>query len=108
MNPHKRYTYNPYRIIAYTTAFILLVSLIPILTHQSKQWTLKGFQSQKLNWESCYDSAQCTSFKVPVDYAQLEKNLTTTQTFTLQVLRHRATNHLHSAHLFSCCTLARS
>ena len=92
MNPHKRYTYNPYRIIAYTTAFILLVALIPILTHHGKQWTLKDFQSQKLNWETCYDSAQCVSFKVPVDYAQLEKNLTTTQTFTLQVLRHKATN----------------
>ena len=92
MNPHKRYTYNPYRIIAYTTAFILLVALIPLFTHHGKQWTLKDFQTQTLKWETCYDSAECTSFKVPVDYNELKNNLTTTHTFTLQVLRVKATD----------------
>ena len=95
MNPHKRYTYNPYRIIAYTTAFILLVALIPIFTHHGKQWTLKDFQTQTLKWETCYDSAECTSFKVPVDYNELKNNLTTTHTFTLQVLRVKATDQKH-------------
>jgi len=48
---------------------------------------LATFQSQKLVWKSCGSDLQCTTLKVPMDYAAIDKN-----TFTLSVIRHLATD----------------
>ena len=48
-------------------------------------WDMKAFNSQELNWQDCYDSFECATFFVPVDYENLNG-----QTFALKVLRHQA------------------
>ena len=49
--------------------------------------SLSDYQRQVLHWSSCYDVFECSSIKVPIDYSDM-----TTGSFTLQVLRHRATD----------------
>lgn len=54
---------------------------------KDNNWTLDKFNSQKLDWQDCYDGFECSTFKVPVDYEKISK-----QTFTLKVLRHSASD----------------
>ena len=49
--------------------------------------SLSNYQRQVLHWSSCYDVFECSSIKIPIDYSDM-----TTGSFTLQVLRHRATD----------------
>ena len=49
--------------------------------------TLAQYQSQKLNWSTCYDNFECTYLQVPVDYLNLKDGR-----FNLRVLRHKATS----------------
>ena len=55
-------------------------------THPSFK-SLGDYQRQVLHWSSCHDAFECSSIKVPIDYSDM-----TTGSFTLQVLRHRATD----------------
>ena len=50
-------------------------------------WDLNKYQHQSLRWNSCYDSFQCTTLRVPVDYENIDSRF-----FTLQVLRHLASD----------------
>lgn len=63
------------------TTFLTLTGLTP--SHAAS--TLTAFQQQKLNWKSCGDNLQCTTFKVPMDYNAIDAN-----TFTLFVSRYLA------------------
>ena len=85
---------HPFRIIIYTATFLIFVALIPTITTKlNTSWDLAKFQSQKLNWKTCQDgTVQCATFKVPVDYSTIENHQSTKNTFTLFVLRHKATD----------------
>ena len=72
--------------LALTIFFVLGISFL-FLNKNSETWTLKDYKSQELNWRNCYDGYQCTSFKVPVDYENVDN-----QSFDLKVLRHNALN----------------
>ncbi len=65
--------------------FVLAGSVVGYRVLTNPGWSLKKFQTQPLNWSSCYGNFDCTSFKVPVDYNAIDD-----RTFTLQVLRHKA------------------
>jgi len=66
-------------------AIISLATAVLLTNNNSQAWGLKDYSSQKLNWQDCYGEFQCSSFKVPVDYDNLnEKN------FVLKVLKHSA------------------
>jgi pimeloyl-ACP methyl ester carboxylesterase len=69
-------------------ALAIIVALgiaVVTLDKDSKTWNLADYESQKLNWQDCYDGYQCSSFKVPVDYEKVDNN-----SFTLKVLRQQA------------------
>lgn len=69
-----------------STAILTLAIISPTnAATTSAQPTLATFQSQKLNWKSCGSDLQCTTFKVPMDYAAIDSH-----TFTLSVTRHLA------------------
>ena len=69
-----------------STASALLLAL-GIMTPVYATNTLATFQSQKLSWKNCGSDLQCTSFKVPMDYASIDNN-----TFTLAVIKHIASD----------------
>ena len=46
---------------------------------------LAAYESQKLDWATCYENFECTDLRVPIDYADL-----TVGTFKLAVLRYKA------------------
>lgn len=74
--------------IAALLGLVLIVGIfIGVKKATSPNWTLAKFESQHLSWSNCYSSYQCSSFRVPVDYEKIDGTF-----FTLQVLRHRATD----------------
>jgi pimeloyl-ACP methyl ester carboxylesterase len=77
--------------LKYKSALLGLVVIISIVVaviitnNNSKVWGLNDYNSQKLDWQDCYGEFQCSSFKVPIDYDNMnDKN------FILQVLKHNA------------------
>ena len=76
------------RLASFLVALVLIVVAAILVIHQSEEsnWTLEKFYSQELNWQECYEDFECSSFKVPVNYQEIND-----RTFTLEVLRHRAT-----------------
>ena len=68
------------------SALIITMALVYAVPSQATSPIAK-FQQQKLNWESCGDNLQCTTFKVPMDYNSIDAN-----TFTLYVSRYLATD----------------
>ena len=48
---------------------------------------LAAYENQKLNWNTCYKTFECTDLLVPIDYADL-----TVGTFKISVLRYKAQN----------------
>ena len=93
--------HNPFHTRLRTTIFIIFAILIaalltPLSLNLNSSWTLAKFQSQTLDWKSCLDdTVQCASFKVPVDYNTITNKKSTKDVFTLQVLRHKATDPKH-------------
>ena len=77
------------RLASITALSVLLFSIFTqgssASTPAVSSWTLQKFDSQTLNWTPCNDGFECSSFKVPVDYNNLNG-----QTFTLQVIKHDA------------------
>jgi pimeloyl-ACP methyl ester carboxylesterase len=71
-------------LLALAIVFVSGVAIL-FINHDSKAWTLEDYKSQELNWRDCYDGFECSSFKVPVNYAKVDN-----QSFTLKVLRHNA------------------
>jgi pimeloyl-ACP methyl ester carboxylesterase len=71
-------------LLALAIVFVSGVVIL-LINNDSKTWTLEDYKSQELNWRSCYDGFECSSFKVPVDYTKIDN-----QSFTLKVLRHNA------------------
>ena len=59
-------------------------SAIP--AHAAKP-TLSTYTSQTMTWRDCGGGLLCSSFKVPMDYTDIDGN-----TFTLQVVKHPASN----------------
>ena len=93
--------HNPFHTRLRTTIFIIFAILIaalvtPLSLNLNSSWTLAKFQSQTLDWKSCLDdTVQCASFKVPVYYNTITNKKSTKEVFTLQVLRHKATDPKH-------------
>jgi len=77
--------------LKYKSALLGLVVIISIgaaviiANNNSQVWGLKDYNSQKLDWQDCYGEFQCSSFKVPVDYDNMDN-----ENFVLQVLKHSA------------------
>jgi pimeloyl-ACP methyl ester carboxylesterase len=69
-------------LLALAIVFVSGAAIL-FINHDSKVWTLEDYKSQELNWRDCYDGFECSSFKVPVNYAKVDN-----QSFTLKVLRH--------------------
>jgi len=72
------------------SAVVIVLLFFGISTFQSNHPSFKSladYQNQSLHWSSCYDAFECSSIKVPIDYNNIATGL-----FTLQVLRHRATD----------------
>ncbi len=66
----------------------LLTSCASLLTYKNKKsWTLEALQSQELRWKTCYESFQCATLIVPVDYNAIGEDV-----FNLEVLRYKATD----------------
>lgn len=82
MKTHKRSL-----IAAALGLLVLLGSVVAVHIAINPNWNLAKFQSQQLRWGNCYGDFQCSSFKVPVDYNAIDG-----RTFTLQVLRRKATD----------------
>jgi len=80
MNRHLRLL-----LTSLASAGLLLASVHAYAQTQSNP--LKEFQTQSLNWKDCGDGLQCTTFKVPMNYDAIDKNI-----FTLSVVRHAATD----------------
>ena len=57
---------------------------------------LAKYESQKLDWSTCYDNFQCTELLVPIDYADL-----TVGTFKISVLRYQAQDQKKSHRLIN-------
>ncbi len=78
-------------IFAGALALVIALSAINFKANKPSEikapWTMAKFNSQQIKWESCYDSFQCGSFLVPIDYQNLKMG-----TFRLQALRHQALN----------------
>ncbi len=73
---------------------IALSAVVVINNTDTKFWGLKEYNSQKLDWQDCYEEFQCSSFKVPIDYDNMDD-----KNFVLNVLKHSAvdqTNKLGS------------
>ncbi len=77
-----------------TTVFgLLLVVVMLAFTLPSVKnvfqstWTIKDFQTQKLDWKGCYETYKCAVLKVPMDYDHIDKNI-----FHILVLKHEALN----------------
>ena len=51
--------------------------------------SIESFYNQELNWRSCYDQFQCSSFSVPIDYQNPKLGK-----FKIAVMRHLAPNAL--------------
>ena len=77
------FKYKP-RLLAIAILILLGIS-VAWISKESKTWALEDYYSQDLNWRECYDGFECSSFKVPVDYDNLNN-----QNFSLEVLRHKA------------------
>ena len=76
------------RLYVILLVVVLAVGSFPTYLHlHSNSWNIQKFQSQHLNWKSCYTSLECTTLVVPVDYNKIDD-----QVFHLQVLRHKASN----------------
>ncbi|MTA24974.1 MAG: alpha/beta fold hydrolase, partial [Actinobacteria bacterium] len=73
------------KVLALFLVVVLVVIGSLIKQTNLRSWTLKEFNSQELRWQDCYGDFQCSTFKVPVDYENIDN-----KTFTLSVLRHRA------------------
>lgn len=73
------------KVLALFLVVVLVVIGSLIKQTNLRSWTLKEFNSQELRWQDCYGDFQCSTFKVPVDYENIDN-----RTFTLSVLRHRA------------------
>ena len=76
------------KVIASGIAIVLV--FYGISAYKSTHPTFKSlgdYQRQVFHWSSCYDAFECSSIKVPIDYSDM-----TIGSFTLQVLRHRATD----------------
>jgi len=77
--------------LKYKSALLGLVVIISIVVaviitnNNSQAWGLKDYNSQKLDWQDCYGDFQCSSFKVPIDYENMDN-----ENFVLQVLKHSA------------------
>lgn len=77
-----------YKLILLATAIVVALGIsVQLANNNSKAWTLEDYKSQELNWQQCYNSFECSSFKVPVDYEKIDD-----QSFTLKVLRHNASD----------------
>ena len=77
------------RLASFFLALVLIAASVILVIRQTNEssWSLEKFYTQELNWQECYEDFECSSFKVPVDYQEINDN-----TFTLEVLRHSATN----------------
>ena len=64
---------------------IALSAVVVINNTDSKAWGLKEYNSQILDWQDCYGEFQCSSFKVPIDYENIDN-----ENFVLKVLKHSA------------------
>ena len=64
---------------------IALSAVVVINNTDSKAWGLKEYNSQILDWQDCYGEFQCSSFKVPIDYENIDN-----KNFVLKVLKHSA------------------
>ena len=65
---------------AFTLLFVTACSSTP-----SKPFTtIQDFQSQRLNWKTCYEDFKCAELLVPIDYTDFA-----TGTFKLALLRYR-------------------
>ena len=64
---------------------IALSAVVVINNTDSKAWGLKEYNSQILDWQNCYGEFQCSSFKVPIDYENIDN-----KNFVLKVLKHSA------------------
>jgi pimeloyl-ACP methyl ester carboxylesterase len=66
----------------------LLFSIFVIINKKSDQtWNISKYNSQIIKWESCYESFECGSFKVPINYEAMASG-----SFTLQLIRRSATD----------------
>jgi len=75
-----------FKVILLTLAIIFALGITAvILSKDSKTWNLEDYKSQELNWRDCYGGYECSSFKVPVDYENVDSH-----SFNLKVLRHNA------------------
>ena len=75
-----------YKSVLLGLVVIFSVSAAVLITNNSTQsWGIKDYNSQKLDWQDCYGEFQCSSFKVPVDYDNMDEKY-----FVLKVLKHSA------------------
>lgn len=66
---------------------VVVVTAVIVTNTNSKIWSLKDYNSQNLEWQNCYQEFQCSSFKVPIDYENINE-----KSFTLEVLKYSAPN----------------
>ena len=70
--------------------FVLAAGLINFVSKSNdKSWNLDRYKSQRIKWEDCYQQFKCGTFRVPINYENLEMGH-----FTLQVLKHHCNNML--------------
>ncbi len=64
----------------------LVLSMVNYTTSHSRHFNKLGdYYKQELDWYRCYENFDCTTFKVPIDYARI-----TTGAFEISALRYRA------------------
>ena len=77
---------KPFKVIALAISVALLISGCASNVAVEKPLSdLAKYESQKLDWSTCYEDFECTDLLVPIDYADL-----TVGTFKLSVLRYKA------------------
>jgi len=77
---------SKYKSILLGLVVIISIGAAVVITNNNPQaWGLKDYNSQKLDWQDCYGEFECSSFKVPIDYENMDN-----ENFVLQVLKHSA------------------
>ena len=80
---------NRKNLIAVAITFLLIFAGYLVKWEQNQKFNnLRGFYSQKIKWESCYQNFFCGSFRVPINYDDPG-----TGYFTLQAIKHVASDN---------------
>ncbi len=62
-----------YKPILITLAIVFALGIaFQITNNESRTWTLEDYKSQGLDWRDCYDGYECSSFRVPIDYENID------------------------------------